>query len=66
MVEFLFCMTSMLFLAWVIVLKLQMHELKEGIEKLERELQKRLDKEKGDVDVTRDHRSSGHKSKWLT
>ncbi len=53
MAEFLFCMTSLLFLSWVILLKLETHTLRENIQKLEDELEKRRGKEKDEVDLRR-------------
>ena len=65
MVELFFCLTAMLFMAWVIVLKLREDLMKKEIHRLLQELKKAVEKSGGDVRIYAQEHAWGHKPFWL-
>ncbi len=65
MVELFFCLTSILFMAWVVVLKLREDLLNKEIERLLKELQVLVKKSGGDVNLSQQEHSWGQKPSWL-
>ncbi len=65
MVELFFCLTAMLFMAWVIVLKLREDLMKKEIHRLLQELKKAVEKSGGDVRISAQEHTWGHKPFWL-
>jgi FtsZ-binding cell division protein ZapB len=59
-------MTSLLFLAWVIVLKMQVQELREEAQRLAKELDRYIKKAQRDVDVSKEEHTWGKKPGWMT
>lgn len=62
MAEIVFCLTSLLFLAWVIVLKGQVDRLNRLSAQLQAELQRCVRQKTGDVEIGREARVWGRRT----
>jgi hypothetical protein len=65
MAEFTFCIAALLFLIWVIFLKMQIDRKNKQIAQLEAELEKRIRKETGSAVVSHEQEVWGHKPGWF-